>query len=156
MDLDKILSRIALENDIDVKDVIESKVDKLFPSIDSEERYLPSLRQLLEYVENNLGKDYRFEYRALNNYDDMSAPDWCVVSLIKKLRSRISNIKDHDIVEKYTLETDVMTLDFDYVCDEASEEVDSFFMGIRSIGDILNKVKVAYDAIENYILPQRV
>tara|TARA_Y100000310_G_scaffold317846_1_gene371219 strand:- start:33539 stop:33991 length:453 start_codon:yes stop_codon:yes gene_type:complete len=146
MDIGRIVDSIASDKGISLDEVRSSNVDKLFCNYSGEEpNYVSSLHELLEYVNNKLPNNYSIDIEETPArpvvYKDAS---WRLV-LTKYILNNTDRSGETSISEKHTIDAEVFELYADALPpDDNDPEIP------RQLGNILDKIKTVYDAIEKY------
>jgi hypothetical protein len=153
MDISTILRNISLDTGKKAEEIGESFVDAIFPMEDTESDrsdYLFPIKKLFTYIQPSLGPNYTLKDFDPSDPEDITAPDFCEIELVKGLKGETIEKNNIYVWRRDTLEANLMTLDFGSVyCDPRLDKLDEFYGRTRKIKDILEKVRAVYEVFEN-------
>jgi hypothetical protein len=120
--------------------------DFLGENYPEEEKYFLSMRVLFDELRGSLGNNYYFVEETASRGGDGTDPDFWTVYLAKRIETER---KDHEQMIVY--DDQVVRVEF---MDLFGEQMNIEFMDDedRKIGNILEKIKCAYDIIEKYLV----
>jgi hypothetical protein len=143
MNIESILGNIANDVGLTPDEVRESNVDELFKKEDVDD-FDEAYEELFKYVNGNLGKDYRFDYR----WTQPRFEDICSIILVRKLREKSTKKGGASVQEHHWLESEILELS--NAATLSMVEDPTYLPEIRKVGNILERVKQVYEQMEAY------